>query len=83
MKREELQILFSDLADKYFPKNKCKERGNLLVFIAEAIIALEGMTGKEKECPTCKGTGDINVGVERSIECDSCNGTGRQKNKKA
>ena len=42
MGREELQNLFSDLADKYFPKGECKERGALLVFIAEAIIALEG-----------------------------------------
>ena len=38
---EKLMSLYSDLVEKHFPKNKCKERGNALVLVAELYIFIK------------------------------------------
>ena len=43
MKQEKFIEICTELADKYFPKGKCKERGNLLVFIAELWIKIKAL----------------------------------------
>jgi len=43
MKREKFIEICTELANKHFPKGKCKERGNLLVFIAELWIRIEAL----------------------------------------
>jgi hypothetical protein len=37
---DEYVNICTELADQYFPKGKCKERGQMLVFIAELAIKL-------------------------------------------
>ena len=39
--KDKYMEICTDLADKYFPKGKCKERGALLVFIAILWMELE------------------------------------------
>jgi len=41
MTQEKFIEICTELADKHFPKGKCKERGNLLVFIAELWIEMK------------------------------------------
>jgi len=42
------EILF-DLTDKHFPKGECKERGNAIVLVGEALIQFKMVLGLNEE----------------------------------
>jgi len=42
---KKLLEIFDDLLDRHFPKGKCKERGEALVLVAEAMLTLLSMNG--------------------------------------
>lgn len=48
IKRSKYWPLMVELLEKYFPKNKCKERGQAIVLISEIERMLQESKGRKK-----------------------------------
>lgn len=44
----ELKDILADLVDKHFPKHECRERGQAMVLVAQALVAFLALLEREK-----------------------------------